>query len=86
MTAPFRSPVVEGLNATFTVQVAATASVAGLTGHVLVCVKSPLTAMPMGVAAAPLFLTAIGCVALLVPTIWLANAKLFGETLTGGGV
>ena len=84
--APLRNPVAVGWNATLTVQFAATASVAGLTGHVLVWVKSPLAAMVMVVAAAPLFLIVIARVALAVPTSWSAKAKLTGVTLIGGGV
>jgi hypothetical protein len=84
--APLRTPVAVGMNATFTVQFAATPSVAGLTGHVLVCVKSPLAAIVIVVAAAPLFVIVIACVALLVPTSWFANVKLLGKTFIGGGV
>src|SRR5712692_4054243 len=84
--APLRTPVAKGLNAALMVQLARPARVAGLTGHVLPCVKSPLMAMLIVVAIAPLFLTVMGCVALMVPTIWLPKLKLLGETLTGGGV
>ena len=84
--APLRPPVTEGVKATLTVQFAPAARVAGLTGHVLLSVKSPLTATPMVVAVVPLFLTVMGCVALVVPTIWLPKLKLCGETLSGGEI
>jgi hypothetical protein len=84
--APLRNPVAVGWNATLTLQFAATVSVAGLTGHVLVWMKSPLAAMVMVVAAAPLFVIVIARVALVVPTSWSAKAKFNGVTLIGGGV
>jgi hypothetical protein len=75
VTVPARDPPAVGLNATFTVQDAPTASDAQL----LLCVKSPVTDTPDTVAdVVPLLLIVTACEAVELPTTVLAKDKLAG--------
>src|SRR5690349_8811058 len=84
--APLRTPVAVGEKVTLMLQLAAGARVAGLTGQLFVCAKSPLAETPMVVAVLPLLLTLTVRALLVVPTSWLPKLRLEGETVTGGGV
>jgi hypothetical protein len=69
-----RLPVADGANVTEIVHVAFAASVAGLTGHVFVCAKSPAFApviptVETSRGALPLFLSVVVCAALVVPVV-----------------
>lgn len=75
---------------TLTVQKPFTGTVAGLTGQLLVCAKSPglvpVTAMPeMASALGPLFETVIACEALVVFTVWFGKLTEDGEMFAFGG-
>ena len=85
-TDPFLTPVAVGLKVTVTVQFAAGARVAGLTGQLFVWLKSPLVDTLTVLAAARLLLTLTISAELLDPTSWLPKFKLEGETAIGGGV
>jgi hypothetical protein len=68
-----RAPFAEGVKVTLIVQLAAIASVLGLTGQVSDSAKSaafaPFTTIPLMVSAAvPLLVRLIDCAALVVPT------------------
>ena len=80
--APVSVPEAVGLKVTEIVQLAFTAR---LVPQVLVCAKLPEAAMLLNVSAAvPVLLSVTACVALVVPTVWLANVKLAGDKLTTG--
>ena len=86
-----RLPLAEGVKVTETVQVAFTASVAGLLGQVFVCAKSaalvPANAMPLIVkGAVPLFVSVTDFAALVAPTSCDPKLKLAGDRLTAGAV
>jgi len=83
---PLRMPVTVGLKVTLMVQLAAGASVAGLTGQLLIWAKSPLAETVTVVATAPLLLTFAVSALLVVPTSWFPKLRLEGETAIGGGV
>jgi hypothetical protein len=73
LTLAVRAPVAVGLNVTLMAQFAFAASVAGLTGHVFVCVKSlafvPVTLTLVIVSGAlPLLVKVTACAALVLPT------------------
>jgi len=64
LTLPVRFPVAVGLKVMLIAQFAPPASVVGLTGHVLVCAKSPLLVPPAAMlvivsAAVPVLVTVI---------------------------
>jgi len=70
-TIPERAPAAVGVKVTLIVQMPDTANVAGLTGQLLVCAKSPALApvIPMLEIVSrpgPLFVTVIGVAALVV--------------------
>jgi hypothetical protein len=74
LIAPVRVPAAVGLNVTLIAQWALAASVAGLTGQVLVSAKSPLfvpvTVIPVMVnAVVPVLVNVTLCAALVVPTV-----------------
>jgi len=80
--APVRIPLELGVNMTRMEQLALTARLAP---HVLVWAKSPEAAMlVIESAAVPLLDKVTACEVLVVPTAWLANAKLVGDILTTG--
>jgi len=66
---PGRVPPVEGVKVTLIVQFAPAAIVAGATGQLLVCAKSPVMAIElMTRGAVPELVTVTACAALVVPT------------------
>ena len=76
------------MNVTFAVQVALTATDVP---QVLVSAKSPVVAMLLIAAAAvPVFLIVTAWLALVVPSVWVANVRVDGVTVRlpagGGGV
>jgi len=76
----------EGVKVTLIRQFLPAASVAGGTGHVFVCTKSPTfvptTAMLFSIIPAlPVFLNVTACAALAVPTAWLAKVSVEGDKL-----
>jgi hypothetical protein len=81
--------VLEGVKVTLITQLLPAASVAGGTGHVFVCTKSP-TFVPTSamlfsiIPALPVFLNVIACAALAVPMAWLANVSVEGDKLATG--
>ncbi len=86
-----RPPVADGENVAEIVHVAFGASVAGLTGHVFVCAKSPafvpvIPTLETSRGAVPLFLSVVVCAALLVPTVWEPNDRPVGVSVTAGAV
>jgi hypothetical protein len=86
-----RLPEALGENVTEIVHVAFTSSVAGLTGHVFVCVKSeafvPPTEIPViANGAVPELVRVVFWTALVVPTAWLANVRLVGVSVTAGAI
>jgi hypothetical protein len=86
-----REPEAPGENVTEIVHVAFTPSVAGLSGHVFVCAKSPAfapaTAIPViANGAVPEFVSVAVFAALVVPTVWLAKVRLVGVSVTAGAV
>jgi hypothetical protein len=86
-----RVPLAVGLKVSVTVHVPLTASVLGLSGHVLVWEKSPVFVPlnPMAVivsGAVPVLVTVTDCVGLLVPTDWLRKVRLVGLRDTAGAV
>lgn len=77
--APVRVPAAVGLNAIWKVHVAASTAILG---HCAVVApeKSPVVAILVKVTLTfPLFETVTVCVALVVPTTWLANVNDVGE-------
>jgi hypothetical protein len=89
LTVAERAPVAVGLNVTLIAQFAFAASVAGLTGHVFVCAKSPALApvmlTPVIVSAAvPLFVNVTACMPLVLPTFCEANVSDTGASVTAG--
>src|SRR5579872_2822335 len=88
-TEAVREPLAVGVKTTLIVHVPFTASVAGLTGQLLVWPKSPalVPVMPMVAivsAPGPLFVTVTACAALVVLIIWLANVRVDGDRPTAG--
>jgi hypothetical protein len=70
VTVPARAPTAVGVKVTLIVQFPAAASVAGLTGQLFVCAKSPEAAMVLIVKGAfPVFVSVKGMAALVVVTI-----------------
>jgi hypothetical protein len=84
-TEPVRVPVAVGLKVTLIVQLAAAAR---LDPQVLVCAKSlafaPVMLMPILVieVVVLLLVMVMVCAALVVPTLWLLNVRLAGESWT----
>jgi hypothetical protein len=84
-----RPPVADGANVTEIVQVAFAASVAGPTGHVFVCAKSPAFAPEIPTletrkGALPLFLSVAVCAALVVLVVWEPKESVVGVRVTAG--
>ena len=91
LTLAVRAPVAVGLNVTLITQFALAAKVAGLTGHVLVCAKSPAFAPVIEtpvivIAALPLLVSVTVCAALVVPCACDANVSEVGAKLATGAV
>jgi hypothetical protein len=91
LTFAARAPVAVGLNVTLIVQFAFAASVAGLTGQVFVCAKSPAFAPVIEtpvivIAALPEFVSVMVCAALVVPCACDANVNDVGAKLATGAV
>src|SRR5262249_52295923 len=87
VTFAVRAPTANGVNVTLIAQLAFAASVVGLSGHVVVCAKSPafVPVIPMLAivsAPGPLFVTVTLCAALVVFTVWLAYVNVPGATVT----
>lgn len=73
------------MNVTLIVHVPAAASVAGLTGQLLVCPYCALTAMLVIVSAAlPVLVSVTDCGPLVVLIVWLTNVKPVGDNNTAG--
>jgi hypothetical protein len=88
-TLAVRLPAAVGAKETETVHVAFTASIDGLVGQLLVCVKSgafvPVTEISVIVSGpVPVFLTVDVCAALLVPTCCEPKVRLAGVSVTAG--
>jgi hypothetical protein len=88
-TAAPRDPIAVGVNVTLIEQLALTASVAGLAGHVLDCAKSPalvpVIAMLVKLSVpGPLLVTVMLWAALVVFVVWLPNITLVVEIPTTG--
>lgn len=82
MTLPDSEPSVVGVKVTWIVQVAPTAKLAGLTGQLLLCAKSPVMAIPLIVTAIlPLLVSVTACGALVVPCCWFPKLRLDVETV-----
>jgi hypothetical protein len=84
-----RPPEAEGENVAEIVQFALAASVAGLSGHVLVWAKSPafVPVTPMLVivnGALPEFVSVVDCPALVVPAACEPKPRLLGTRVTLG--
>src|SRR5829696_6900957 len=82
-------PVALGANVAEIVQLAPTASVLGVSGHVFVCPKSAAFAPAMPIelivrGAVPEFVRVTSCAALDVPTTRLPKSRLVGESATAG--
>src|SRR5439155_1597092 len=82
-------PVFCGVKVTLMVQLALTARVAGLTGQLLVRVKSPLLVPVMVmllivIASLPVFESVTACGVLGVPTCWLGKFTVVADTLATG--
>ena len=78
--APVRVPAAVGLNEIWNVHGAASAAMLGHCANVAPA-KSPLIAMLVNVTVVfPVLFTVTVCVALVVPTAWLANVNAVGET------
>ena len=91
VTVAARLPAATGENVTEIVHVAFTASVAGLSGHVFVCAKSPGFAPPIATleivnGAVPEFLNVTDCAPLTVPVVQVPNARVVGVSVTAGAV
>jgi hypothetical protein len=86
---PVRVPAIVGVNVTLIVQLAFTASIAGVIGQavvpVLVSAKSPDLAMEMIVRGpVPVFVSVTVCAGLVVFRSWLPNVRLVGASITVG--
>lgn len=89
LTEALAAPVAAGVKVTLMVQLAPPASVAGLTGQVLVWPKSPgfvpeRLMLVMLRAWPPLLVNVTACDPLVVPTSWPANVRLVGEGVAVG--
>ena len=81
---PVRLPRMVGVKVTEIVQLAPTASVFGVSGHVEVCAKSPEAEIEVMVRAfVPVFFSVTVFAGLVVLSIWLAKVRLLGDKLTG---
>ncbi len=87
VTAPVRVPVAAGVKFTLIVQLAPAATVPAQLPSPANA-KSPLiTKLPLNVSVElPVLVSVTNCTALVVPTVWLANASEAGERLTTGPV
>jgi hypothetical protein len=79
VTVPVSVPAAWGVNVTVTEQLAPALRVAG---QLLVCAKSPVDAIVIGVATVPVSFTVTTLPALVVPTICAANVSLAGVAVT----
>jgi len=84
VSVPVSVPVAVGEKVTLIVQEPPTATLAP---QLLVWPKLAVVAMPvMASAALPVLLSVTGCDVLVVPTLWLLNVRLAGETPATGAV
>jgi hypothetical protein len=81
VNSPLRVPVAVGVKVTAMVQFAPGVK---LVTQVLLCAKSPVTAMLGVKTELPLLVTLTLCAALVVPTSWSANVRLVLESVTTG--
>src|SRR5580704_5846291 len=79
VSVPVRAPTAVGANVTLIVQVAAAARVAGATGQLFVCAKSPEPAIALIVKGpVPELVSVSGIAALVVVSIWPAKDTFVG--------
>src|SRR2546423_10663891 len=83
---PLRAPLAVGEKETLTVQLCPTASWFSVAAQVLVWEKSPLALIELiSSVEVPVFLMVTVWALLTVATVWPANVRLVGETVTAVG-
>src|SRR5439155_59393 len=87
VTVPVRVPVVVGVKLTLIVQLAPAATAVPQVPSPSIATESPLIVMLLIVSVAfPVLVSVTDCVALVVPTAWLAKVNEAGERLATGPV